>query len=147
VADRVEDVIAKFSIPGGNVHIDVLNMGAGVVDSLRRRGWMVEGCDFGGGLKGDHNEAIGYGQKVKNRRAELYWAARQNLRKGICCIPPEWQEIWKEATRVLYLDKDEIQIEPKERIRKRLKGKSTDFTDAWVMSMSLSGSADYVWVG
>lgn len=145
VADRVEDVIHKYNVPGGSVHVDVLGLGAGVVDALRRRGWMVEGVDFSGAVKGDHAEAIGYEQKLENRRAELYWAARNNLRSGVICVPPEWKEIWKEAVRVLYLDKDKIQIEPKERIRKRLKGKSPDYTDALVMALSRTGSPDYVW--
>ena len=148
VADRVEDIAQAHGIPAGEIHVDVTGIGAGVVDILNRKGWMVEAVSGSGATKGDHAEVVGYKQQVKNRRAELYWAARQLLRKGVVCVPEEWKaDIWKEAVNVLYLDKDVIQIEPKEKIRKRLKGKSPDFTDAWVYSLSRSGSADYLWVG
>lgn len=139
-ATKVAEWIEAFGVEGRNVHIDVIGLGAGVVDRLREAGYQVEGVNFGAGPQGDSKDIIGRNVRVKNRRAELFWVARCQLRAGRASVPAEFRrQIWSEASRIQYLPKDVIQIEPKEAIKKRLDGRSPDFTDAWVLSFSRSG--------
>ncbi len=149
VAAKVAEWIEKFKIPHRNVHVDVIGLGAGVVDRLREGGYMVEGCNFGSKKTvGDWKREIGRDVQTLNRRAELFWAARCLLRKGEASVPREFRkEIWSEASRIQYLPKDVIQIEPKELIRKRLDGRSPDFTDAWVLGFSRAGQRKALYVG
>ena len=147
-AQRVAEVIEERGIPASNVHIDVIGLGAGVVDRLREAGYMVEGVNFGGKAEGDWSDVLGRFVRVRNRRAELFWAARTLLREGRASVPREFQRpIWAEASRIQYLPREEIQIEPKEKIRKRMEGRSPDMTDAWVLGFSRSGNAVPLFVG
>jgi hypothetical protein len=139
-AVKVAEWIEKFGVPPRNVHIDVIGLGAGVVDRLREVGYQVEGVNFGAKAQGDSKKIIGKNVRVKNRRAELFWVARCQLRAGRASVPAEFRrQIWAEASRIQYLPQDVIQIEAKEKIKKKLDGKSPDYTDAWVLSFSRSG--------
>ena len=63
-------------------------------------------------------------------------------------MPREFRkQIWSEASRIQYLPKDVIQIEPKEKIRKKLDGRSPDFCDAWVLGFSRAGNQRAIYVG
>jgi len=137
---KVAEVIEERGIPPRNVHVDTIGLGAGVVDRLREAGYMVEGVDFGAKPSGDWREVLGRWVRVRNRRAELFWAARTLVREGKASVPAEYRRsLWAEASRIQYLPQETIQIEPKEKVRKRLDGRSPDLTDAWVLGFSRAG--------
>lgn len=147
-AERVADTIERYRIPARNVHVDVIGLGAGVVDRLRQAGYLVEGVNFGGKPAGDWRSELGRWVRVKNRRAELFWTARHLIREGKASVPREYQRtLWAEASRIQYLPKEEVQIEPKENVRKRLDGRSPDLTDAWVLGFSRAGRSAPLIVG
>ena len=148
VAERVADVIEERGVPARNVHIDTIGLGAGVVDRLRSAGYFVEGVDFGAKPKGDWKDELGRWVRVRNRRAELFWAARHLVREGRASVPREYRRsLWAEASRIQYLPKEEIQIEPKEKVRQRMDGRSPDLTDAWVLGFSRASKGTGVFVG
>ena len=130
-------------MPWQNVHIDVIGLGAGVVDRLREQGHNVEGVDFGARPVGDWTEVIGSEVKVQNRRSELYWAARCALDQGLASVPEAFRRtIWRECNLIQYefSGNGHLRVEAKEKIRSRMEGRSPDFADAWVLSFSRGSS-------
>lgn len=148
-AERIAVFADEHGVPARNVHIDVIGLGAGVVHALRKAGYPVEGVNFGEQkLKGDWKKVVGRDVQMANRRAELYWAARCQLRAGHASVPEEFRRtIWSEACRIQYLPKAKIQIEPKEKVKKKLGGRSPDYADAWVLSFSRAGNRKAAYVG
>jgi len=139
VVKRVEAVATKYGVPFENVHIDVIGLGAGVVDRLREKGKYVDGVDFGGTPLYDWPTLVGRDAKMLNRRAELYWVARQALNEDRASVPEAYRRsIWKEANLIQFevMGNGKVKIEPKDKIRKRFEGQSPDFADAWVMTFS-----------
>lgn len=136
---RIAEFCEERSVPWENVHVDVIGLGAGVVDRLREAGYNVDGVDFGAQPMQDWAWLMGSDARMLNRRAELYWAARMALAQDHAAVPREFRHtIWREAGLVQYeqTDKGVTKIEPKERIRARLHGESPDFCDAWVLSFA-----------
>lgn len=139
VVKHVEVLCSKFGVPHQNVHIDVIGIGSGVVDRLREKGKMVDAVDFGAKPLIDWPDLVGRDVKVLNRRAELYWIARQALNEERASVPEDYRDtIWKESNLIQYevTDSGKVKIEPKDRIRARYDGNSPDYADAWVMTFS-----------
>lgn len=139
VVSKVEAIAARFGVPWENIHIDVIGLGAGVVDRLREKGKFVDGVDFGGKVLGDWPDLVGRDVKVLNRRAELYWAARQALNSDRASVPETYSRtIWREANLIQFevATTGKLRIEAKDRIRDRFEGQSPDFADAWVLTFS-----------
>lgn len=142
-AARIAEYAKQRDVPWQNVHIDVIGLGAGVVDRLREQGYNVEGVDFGARPVGDWTEVIGSEVKVQNRRSELYWAARCALDQGLASVPEAFRRtIWRECNLIQYefSGNGQLRVEAKEKIRSRMEGRSPDFADAWVLSFSRGSS-------
>ena len=143
---RVVELAVLHGVEGGNIHVDADGLGSGVVDRLRQTDWSVDEVHFGGGVEGDWPDLVGEHVLALNRRAELYWVARQALIHRRAVVPREYRNtIWREASNVQSLDPGQsgkLRIEPKERVRARI-GSSPDYADAWVLSFSRMGSGRF----
>lgn len=143
--DRVKQLRAHWSaqleaeIPWRNVHIDAAPVAAGIIDTARREGALLDTVDFGGAPTYAWRELTGEA-KFLNRRAELYWTMRELLRTKRACLPRKYNASWKDLTAATYryIDGSEkLAIEPKEKIRERI-GRSPDHGDADVLAFAKS---------
>jgi phage terminase large subunit len=124
VADHVAGLIATHEPK--RVCVDVIGIGSGVVDKLRKDGHRaVEGVNVGAGSRDP--------DKFKNLRAELFWRFRESLQRGEMSLPND-RDLFEELMqlRYFYLGTGALQIESKEDMRKRL-GRSPDRADAVVL--------------
>lgn len=131
--------------------IDVIGLGAGVVDRLRELEYPVFGINTSEvsswtDVSGELN--------FLNLRSALWWLLREYLdpskpRQFLIALPVDdtlMSELitpkWNETQRGL------IKVESKDDIRKRLSGKSTDSADAVLLALyaSLVGSSHGIWV-
>jgi len=136
---KIKDLMKEWDVPDFNVHIDVIGLGAGVVDRLQEQELEVDGCNFASKAKHDLEWADYVGEKtlLKNRRAELYWVLKKLIEAEKFCIPEEFATAWADLTAVrkMFTSAGEILLEPKERIKQRI-GRSPDEGDAIVLSLS-----------
>jgi hypothetical protein len=149
VVHKVEQLGPRFGVPWNNVHVDVIGVGAGVVDRLREKNRPVDAVNFGVPALGDQINLIGREVAVANRRAELYWAARCALNEGKAIVPVEYRRtIWTEGNLIQYqiMPNGRIKIEDKDHIRARYEGQSPDFADAWVLTFSRIASRRFLFV-
>lgn len=145
-AGKVRHLAKVHGIKPENVHVDVIGVGGGVVDRLAEEGFVVDAVNFGGGTEGDWIGVTG-DTSFKNRRAELYFAARLLLQERAFIIGEEHAEAWAELSSISYsFDAgDRVVIEPKEKVKERL-GRSPDHADAVVLSLSRTGAGAQVFV-
>ncbi len=112
-------------------HVDVIGMGSGVVDRLRELGCHAEAINFGGATEVmDRSGEV----EMLNVRAAAWWGMRELLEDGIPLLPPD-SELTADlvSPNYFYSSSGKIQVERKDRIRKRL-GRSPDVGDAVVMA-------------
>lgn len=134
-------------IPDRNIHIDMVGMGAGVLDRLRQKGHYVDGVDVGAGAKYDWKWLTG-NVRFANRKAELHWVARRLVQEGKASIPklPKYEELRRQAcwTRYEFEERDkgtQIAIhreDDKEGLRER-HGRSPDQWDSAMLGLSRAG--------
>lgn len=116
--------------------IDEIGVGAGVLDGLRGMGCSAVGFVAGAKSAGtDRNGEF----KFKDLRAEAWWRLREALDPAHdpdLCLPADDDQLAADLTapRWKLVGRGEIQVEPKDDIRKRI-GRSTDRGDAVVMSL------------
>lgn len=130
---RTTGRVAAALAAGGYAVVDVIGVGAGVVDRLAELGLPV--VPFNAGEGTDVRDSSGM-LAFLNKRAAAWWALREFLdpaNGSKVCLPPDdmltgdlTAPKWWETSRGL------IQIEAKKDIKKRL-GRSTDRGDAVVM--------------
>jgi len=122
-----------------HLRVDVGGLGGGVVDRFHELSHRVIAVNFGEGPQGDLADIVGQKTLFKNRRAELYWAARRlfedrrvRLRRG-----RETDALMADLCAVNYslTSKNEILLEPKEEVKRRI-GRSPDAGDALVISLA-----------
>ena len=111
------------------IGVDVIGLGAGVVDRLREMGDKV--LEFNSSDKGDPTDKL----KFRNLRAEMWWSVgRRFAEKDIRLTWPD-PELKRELGSVAYQIKDgKLKAEPKEDIKKRL-GRSPDKADAYIIGL------------
>lgn len=138
---RIQYLIRKHDVDPRNVHVDVIGVGAGVVDRLRELDVHVDGVGFGDGPAGDWRRVCGPKAQFKNRRAELYWVLRQLLRQKGLVIPRRFGALWEQLTQIRYFvdPRDRIAIEKKDDLKERL-GRSPDEADALTLALARAGS-------
>ena len=137
IADTM--VVTGYVVPvlrghGGYAVVDVLGVGAGVVDKLREDKQAVEA--FGAGESTDWKDRSGE-LRFMNKRAAAWWNLRELLDPAnghALALPPEdlltgdlTAPHWRPSSG------GRIQVESKDDIRKRI-GRSTDDGDAVVMA-------------
>ncbi len=120
---------------GGGAVVDVIGVGAGVVDRLRERGYSVVGFNAAHGVPGlvDRSGELGF----VNKRAAAWWAVREALDPAfapVLALPPDDRLIGDlTAPHWRVMSSGRILVESKDDIRKRL-GRSTDDGDAVVQA-------------
>lgn len=141
-ADLIVTLGRRWDVPAGNTHIDIVGIGAGVVDRLRQMGFFVDGVDFGSKAKGDWKRLTGE-LAFRNRRAELHWVVRRAFEEGLGHLPRRWQRSWEQSQWARFLLRAEgstgsvVQVEPKDDIRERY-GRSPDHWDADLLAWARS---------
>jgi hypothetical protein len=128
----------EWRVEPQNWHIDVIGVGAGVVDRCREQGLRVDGVTASASPRGDWRQLTGT-TKFRNRRAELYWVVRELIARKELAIPREHEDVWHElsSTRFSYDSQERVQIEAKEDLKQRV-GRSPDHADALALAMSRS---------
>lgn len=105
--------------------IDDTGLGGGATDRLRELEIPVSPINFG-------EKAIDE-ERFVNRRAELWWNARESIRSGRFSLPPD-NRLAADLTNLKYSwdSTGRIKLEPKDQAKKRL-GRSPDRGDALVI--------------
>lgn len=141
--DRAADIaIAEIDLLGAGsnyvISVDNTGVGAGTLAQLKKRGYVAHPCRFGDSPSYKKNKTNPE-QKVTNRKAELYWHFREELRLGRFAIAPLENEeyVFQDLTATRYSTntKDEILCEPKEKTRSRL-GRSPD-AEAVIIALNI----------
>lgn len=124
IGQMVIEKATEKNIESHNIKIDVVGIGAGVVDYCLLKNFNVTEYNSGFSPTKSAPPFI-----FKNRRAQSYWNLRKKLEAGEIRLLRDPQLI-KELTNIRYfIDEKCIQIESKREIRKRL-GYSPDHADA-----------------
>lgn len=127
----------EHSIAPENVYIDVIGVGAGVVDNLHEDGHAVNGVNFA--------ERAEERAKYLNVRAECYWQMRMAMdpeQNGDGFRIGDWPDLLAEVHLPRYKFSRQggrTQIEEKDEIKKRL-GRSPDLVDALALTFGPQGS-------
>lgn len=122
----------------GEVLIDSIGLGAGVVDRLMEKGVDVRGVNV--------SESPSIGSEYFNLRSELWWKCREWFERRDCLIPNDEQLIEELVTVQQDYNSDKLKVESKEKTRRNLdRGSSPDRADAFVLTFasyaSMSGSS------
>ena len=122
---------------GGHAVVDVVGIGAGVVDQLREAGYAVSAFSAGSGsVFCDRSGELGFA----NRRSAAWWNLREMLDPSFganVALPPD-DDLIGDLTAPTYrvTSNGRIAVESKDEIRKRL-GRSTDAADCVVQAFSV----------
>ncbi|HOL44518.1 MAG TPA: hypothetical protein PK659_09720 [Methanothrix sp.] len=121
------------------IAVDVIGIGAGVVDALRQFEPAIRDAVQEVNVASASETKDGSGNRVyQNLRAELWWEARMRFdpkHPQPFAIPPHDDMLMSDlATPQYSLSKGWIQIEPKEDTKKRI-GRSPDRGDALILSL------------
>lgn len=128
------------------INVDVIGLGAGVVDRLRELGLPAYGINV--------SEAPALAGEYKNLRSELWFKGRDWFMDGSTAIPTEGcEQLVEELTSVAYdvVDSNgKISVEAKSKTKKRLR-RSPDHADSFLLCMAsdaisagpTGGSADW----
>jgi len=110
------------------VAVDVIGLGAGVVDRLRQLGHHVKAVNVGA--------SASRSDLFANSRSELFWRVREALEKGEISLPRD-DDLLAElsAFRYGFSNRGRITLEPKEDTNRRV-GRSPDLADAMVLGYS-----------
>ena len=128
VAGKTVGILRKY---GGKAVVDVIGVGAGVVDYLRNQGHDVEPFNASEGT--DQTDASGE-MKFKNMRSYAWWNMRELLEGEPIALPPS-DTLTGDLTAPKWkvMAGGRIQVESKEDIKGRI-GRSTDDGDAVIMA-------------
>lgn len=143
--ETVDNVVGHLGTPQSMAVVDVIGIGAGVVDRLRqlKRKGVIEASviDFNASAQSGRMDAIGE-FKFRNDRSAGWWMLRQLLdpSRGSRLALPDDEALMEELVAVRYkvLNGAVIAVEDKDAIRKRI-GRSTDRADAVMQSVWMDG--------
>jgi hypothetical protein len=118
--------VGRHQVPWEQVFVDVIGIGAGVVDRLREQNRRVQAINFGCSARNS--------KKYANVRAESYWHVRDALKPDAAApmvIPARFGRLVSELAAIEWkvTSAGKILVEPKEDIKVRL-GHSPDYADA-----------------
>lgn len=131
--------------------VDVIGIGAGVVDRMREQGYNVKGVNAGEGAKDERGKPItdDSGElKFINLRSLIWWMLRERLDPNgddPLALPPDDRltgDLTAPKWRVT--SNGSIQVESKDEIRKRI-GRSTDSADALGLAVFGARKQEQVW--
>jgi hypothetical protein len=112
----------------GEIMVDVIGIGAGVVDALKRKGLPVRGVNVA--------EAPSVSGRYDRLRDELWWKARGWFESRDSTMPDD-QDLLAELSLVKYgfTPVGQIKIEAKDEIKKRI-AQSPDLADAFCLTFA-----------
>lgn len=121
----------------GTIVVDVVGLGAGVLDRLDEMGFQTEAFN-GGNFTSDQ-------RKFLNLRAASYWNLRTMLEEGRIALPRD-SGLFEELLALKWFPTADgrVQLERKEDMKRRL-GRSPDKADAVSMAFGEEGAS--MWVG
>ena len=127
--------------PDATAAVDVIGIGAGVLDRLREQGCKAVAFNAAAGTKRrDASNELGF----VNRRAAATWSLREQLDPSTgpdVCLPPDDQLLGDlTAPKWRIMSGGKIQVESKDDIKKRI-GRSPDDGDAVVMAFNGDGGS------
>jgi hypothetical protein len=132
-----ELVHGRMGRVGCSVVVDVVGVGGPVYDMLNRMGDTA--IAFSAGSRADTTDISGE-LTFDNCRSAAWWKLRESLdpsRSPVICLPDD-DDLKAELTAPRYsVHGKEIRVEPKEKVKKRLK-RSTDRADAVIQSWWIS---------
>lgn len=128
IAGRVLKLAKEEYIKAENIFIDVIGVGAGVVDRLKEQGWAVNGVN----VAGSPNDVENYA----NLRAELYNAVKDWLKTGDIPNDDDWLEL--ASIKYKFNSQGKMLIERKEDMKKRGLD-SPDVADSLMLTFASSG--------
>ena len=113
-----------------SVNVDVIGIGAGVVDALNDIGVQgVNGVNVA--------EQAWDSEKFANRKAELYWGIRERFLNDDICIPDD-QDLKRELMVTFdYTITGKICIQSKDRVKETL-GRSPDMAESLMLAFTPS---------
>ena len=122
--------VDKHKVPWKNVFVDVIGIGAGVVDRLKEQHRGIRAINFGSSA---HDS-----KKYDNIRAECYWKVHDALKPDAAVpmiIPENCDRLINELATIEWYatSAGKVRVEPKENIKKRL-GRSPDHADALALT-------------
>jgi hypothetical protein len=133
IHDRYRDAQARdrAGVEGvlpGEILVDVIGIGAGVVDRLRELGLPVRGVNVGESAAGDG--------RYMRLRDQLWWRAREWLEERDCAMVED-PALIAELTGVKYAltSSGKLQVESKDAMKERGM-RSPDLADAWVLTFA-----------
>jgi len=113
----------------GEVLIDSIGLGAGVVDRLLEKGIDVRGINV--------SESPSVGSEYFNLRSELWWRCRDWFERRDCLIPNDEKLIEELVAVQQDYNSDKLRVESKEKTRRNLdRGASPDRADAFVLTFA-----------
>lgn len=126
LAKRTRDVAAEDK--SEYVNVDVIGIGAGVVDALNDMGVQgVSGVNVA--------ESAWNSEKFANRKAELYWGLRERFLNNDICIPDD-QDLKRELMVTFdYTITGKISIQSKDKVKESL-GRSPDRAESLMLAFA-----------
>jgi phage terminase large subunit len=111
------------------INVDVIGIGAGVVDRLRELGLPARGVNV--------SESASMQDRFRNLRSELWWKGREWFEKKDCCIGGD-EDLAKELSRPTfeYTSNGKILVEPKKMTMKRTSKPSPNKADAFLLTLA-----------
>jgi len=137
VTGIVKKRIERHKLEPSLVFVDVIGIGAGVVDNLLDDGFAVTPVNFGEGA----DDRMCYA----NSRAECYWSMRKAMdpdQNGHAFRIGDWSDLLRETLIPKHRPnrRGQIRIEEKDEIKKRLGGRSPDLVDALALTFGPASS-------
>lgn len=135
IVDRTRIYMQGRKIDSDLVGVDVVGMGAGVVDYLHKDHFYVK--EIIAGAKPVDIAGMYESFSFYNLRSQMWWHAREMLRLKKCAIRIEnYDRLQEDLTAPRYkISSDRmIRVESKEDIKKRI-GRSTDHADAFIQAL------------
>ena len=141
--DRTSDLVAARAHEGpvdaDAINVDVVGLGAGVVDNCRRAGYAVREVQSGGRalVRPTPDGAAVSLYSFNNLRSQLWWELREALREGRLAFDVDDPRLYEDLTAPRYSISGDrtIKVESKDEIKKRI-GRSTDAGDAVVYAFA-----------
>ena len=113
----------------GEVLIDSIGIGAGVVDRLLEKGVDVRGVNV--------SESPSIGSEYFNLRSELWWRCKDWFERRDCLIPNDVRLVEELVTVQQDYNSDKLKVESKEKTRKNLeRNQSPDAADAMILTFA-----------
>lgn len=133
-AQRVKEYKEDRSIDSNMIGVDVVGLGAGVVDTLT--GWDINVKEIISGAKPEEDKDSAY--EFKNLRSQMWWWLRDAFKEGRIRLEFRNERMIEDLTAPRYsISGDKVvQVEAKDKIKKRI-GRSPDYGDAVVYGWSV----------